>query len=217
HASYVSGIIVRNLDPLPSTEALGNTNNAAYNSNNYVSLPKEIRVNGQVIRSKYCETCKIYRPPRSSHCRQCDNSFFLMWSVGGLTCYHTYLISKNLTTHEQIRAPAARRNGAKNPFSYKNTFVNCLWVLCRPLTRRRAYVDIENLNLGDGRSDGGLRRDVYSNEQQQLSQKIQETQVKITQETQVTITHETQITDAENNSEPNETFIKGTVQTHQQL
>ncbi|CAH1760548.1 12895_t:CDS:10 [Entrophospora sp. SA101] len=215
------GIIPRNLDPLPSTEALGNTNNAAYNSNNYVSLPKEIRVNGQVIRSKYCETCKIYRPPRSSHCRQCDNSFFLMWSVGGLTCYHTYLISKNLTTHEQIRAPAARRNGAKNPFSYKNTFVNCLWVLCRPLTRssvnRRAYVDIENLNLGDGRSDGGLRRDVYSNEQQQLSQKIQETQVKITQETQVTITHETQITDAENNSEPNETFIKGTVQTHQQL
>ncbi|CAJ0890006.1 1293_t:CDS:10 [Entrophospora sp. SA101] len=198
------GIIPRNLDPLPSTEALGNTNNAAYNSNNYVSLPKEIRVNGQVIRSKYCET-----------------SFFLMWSVGGLTCYHTYLISKNLTTHEQIRAPAARRNGAKNPFSYKNTFVNCLWVLCRPLTRssvnRRAYVDIENLNLGDGRSDGGLRRDVYSNEQQQLSQKIQETQVKITQETQVTITHETQITDAENNSEPNETFIKGTVQTHQQL
>nr|CAG8544617.1 3296_t:CDS:10 [Entrophospora candida] len=198
------GIIPRNLDPLPSTEAPGNTNNAAYNANNYVSLPKEIRVNGQVIRSKY--------------------SFFLMWSVGGLTCYHTYLISKNLTTHEQIRAPAARRNGAKNPFSYKNTFVNCLWVLCRPLTRssvnRRAYVDIENLNSGDGgdgRSDGGLRRDVYSDEQRQLSQKIQETQVKITQETQVTITHETQITDAENNSEPNETFIKGTVQTHQQL
>ena len=29
-------------------------------------------------------------------------AFFLMWSVGGLTLYHTYLISKNLTTHEQV-------------------------------------------------------------------------------------------------------------------
>jgi len=76
-------------------------------------------------------------------------SFFLMWSVGGLTGYHMYLISNNLTTHEQIRVPMARRNGNKNPFDFRNMFKNCLWVLCRPMSRssvsRRAYVDNENL------------------------------------------------------------------------
>ncbi|RHZ44453.1 hypothetical protein Glove_724g8 [Diversispora epigaea] len=70
-----------------------------------------------------------------------------MWSVGGLTGYHTYLISKNLTTHEQIRVPLARRNGTRNPFDYRNIYRNCLWVLCRPMTRsyvsRRAFIEEE--------------------------------------------------------------------------
>nr|CAG8487450.1 11615_t:CDS:10 [Entrophospora candida] len=186
----------------------------------------QIKVNGQIIRLKYCETCKIYRPPRCSHCRQCDNcvenedhhciwlnncigqrnyrtfftfiatstllcGFFLMWTVGGLTCYHGYLISQNLTTHEQIRVPMARRNGKRNPFGYGNIYMNCLWVLCRPLTRssvsRRAYVEEENLNLE------GLNKDNNGD--------VDETQVKVTQETQVTITHETQIIVEENDND----------------
>ncbi|PVU87233.1 hypothetical protein BB559_006149, partial [Furculomyces boomerangus] len=34
---------------------------------------KEIFINDTRIRLKYCTTCRIYRPPRASHCRQCDN------------------------------------------------------------------------------------------------------------------------------------------------
>jgi len=38
-------------------------------------LPKSqgIVINGQVVTLRYCSTCNIYRPPRCSHCKICDN------------------------------------------------------------------------------------------------------------------------------------------------
>ncbi|KZV63448.1 zf-DHHC-domain-containing protein [Peniophora sp. CONT] len=61
------GILPRELDldpPYPA-ETPGSEGRQPY--------PREVKVRAGNIRVKWCTTCKTYRPPRSSHCRLCDN------------------------------------------------------------------------------------------------------------------------------------------------
>ncbi|NXW07845.1 ZDH18 Palmitoyltransferase, partial [Fregetta grallaria] len=134
----------------------------------------EVVINKYVVKLKYCYTCKMFRPPRTSHCSVCDNCvgsqadpygpqgggcvlrrevlagdarlpdgmsflvllcsagsqrdgflatlkttparypsdarlsallvicFFSVWSILGLSGFHTYLVASNLTTNEDV-------------------------------------------------------------------------------------------------------------------
>ncbi|XP_016363531.1 palmitoyltransferase ZDHHC18-like isoform X3 [Sinocyclocheilus anshuiensis] len=184
---------------------------------------KEILINDQVVKLKYCFSCKMFRPPRTSHCSLCDNCverfdhhcpwvgncvgkrnyrffyafivslsfltsfifgcvithltlirfkaglfsdqslsstgsqdengiiqaiqdspasvvelvicFFSIWSILGLSGFHTYLVAANLTTNEDIKGSWSSKRGEEsgNPYTYNNIFTNCCVVLCGPM------------------------------------------------------------------------------------
>ncbi|XP_075233061.1 palmitoyltransferase app isoform X2 [Lycorma delicatula] len=168
---------------------------------------KEVMVRGQTVKLKYCFTCKIFRPPRASHCSLCDNCverfdhhcpwvgncvgkrnyryfymfivslaflcvfilacsvthlilltkddrqffeavkesptsivvvivcFVSVWSIIGLAGFHTYLVSSNQTTNEDIKGSFTSKRGQSsfNPYSQGNVCSNCCHVLCGPL------------------------------------------------------------------------------------
>uniref|UniRef100_A0A8C9SAE5 Palmitoyltransferase n=1 Tax=Scleropages formosus TaxID=113540 RepID=A0A8C9SAE5_SCLFO len=174
-------------------------------SSSYRPPPRtlEVIINQQVVKLKYCFTCKMFRPPRTSHCSLCDNCverfdhhcpwvgncvgkrnyrffyafivslsfltafifgcvtthltlrsqggkglitavqesplivcFFSVWSILGLSGFHTYLVASNLTTNEDIKGSWSGNSGVQNtvnPYSYNNIFANCCAVLCAPL------------------------------------------------------------------------------------
>nr|XP_046217910.1 palmitoyltransferase ZDHHC18-B-like isoform X1 [Oncorhynchus gorbuscha] len=183
---------------------------------------KEVMINQQVVKLKYCFTCKMFRPPRTSHCSLCDNCverfdhhcpwvgncvgkrnyrffytfivslsfltvfifgcvathlalraqggrglmfalqespasavelvicFFSVWSILGLSGFHTYLVASNLTTNEDIKGSWSGKSGTEdtgNPYSYNNIITNCCSVLCGPmppsLIDRRGFMPVE--------------------------------------------------------------------------
>ncbi|XP_048882110.1 palmitoyltransferase ZDHHC18a isoform X2 [Brienomyrus brachyistius] len=122
---------------------------------------REVVINDQVVMLKYCFTCKMFRPPRTSHCGLCDNCVgsqggrgllfalkkspasvlelvvccFSIWSILGLTGFHTYLLASNLTTNEDAKGlwSGKRLADSANPYSYNNMCTNFCAVLCGPL------------------------------------------------------------------------------------
>uniref|UniRef100_A0A3B4ZKS5 Palmitoyltransferase n=1 Tax=Stegastes partitus TaxID=144197 RepID=A0A3B4ZKS5_9TELE len=183
---------------------IDNTGNTSYRP---PPRTKEVLINQQVVKLKYCFTCKMFRPPRTSHCSLCDNCverfdhhcpwvgncvgkrnyrffytfivslsfltafifgcvtthlalraqggkglvfalqespgsavelvicFFSVWSILGLSGFHTYLVASNLTTNEDIKGSWSGKSGedVTNPYSHRNIFINCCSVLCAPM------------------------------------------------------------------------------------
>ncbi|XP_053516674.1 14-3-3 protein sigma isoform X2 [Artibeus jamaicensis] len=188
-------------------------------------------INGQMVKLKYCFTCKMFRPPRTSHCSVCDNCverfdhhcpwvgncvgrrnyrffyafilslsfltafifacvvthltlrsqgsnflstlketpasvlelvicFFSIWSILGLSGFHTYLVASNLTTNEDIKGSWSSKRGGEasvNPYSHKSVITNCCAVLCGPLPPslidRRGFVQSDTVLPSPIRSD----------------------------------------------------------------
>uniref|UniRef100_A0A672KB54 Probable palmitoyltransferase ZDHHC14 n=1 Tax=Sinocyclocheilus grahami TaxID=75366 RepID=A0A672KB54_SINGR len=87
---------------------------------------KEILINDQVQICNLNPSCTIV---------ELVICFFSIWSVLGLSGFHTYLVAANLTTNEDIKGSWSSKRGEEsgNPYTYNNIFTNCCVVLCGPM------------------------------------------------------------------------------------
>ena len=73
--------------------------------------------------------------------------FLSIWSIITLTGFHSYLISVNKTTNEDIKVAFSSKKGApnKNPYTTNSLFRNCFVLLCAPNTPRYRLLRSERL------------------------------------------------------------------------
>ncbi|XP_019454849.1 PREDICTED: probable protein S-acyltransferase 4 [Lupinus angustifolius] len=71
------GIIPRNSKPPEYDEAFDITPSMEWINGTAPDLKipriKDVFVNGHIVKVKFCDTCLLYRPPRTSHCSICNN------------------------------------------------------------------------------------------------------------------------------------------------